>query len=369
MPLYTCITCRVGFADGDLQRKHYKTDWHRYNLKRKVAEMPPVTAEVFQEKVLAQRAEAAAKEQTKGTTMYCKICNKNFSSENAYKNHMQSKKHLEIVAKFKDSDSDKTASVVSLKKKSEKSVQEADTEDPASDEEEEEVEECEDEGLGITECLFCPHESLSFEKNMKHMSRSHSFFVPDLEYVVDLKGLIGYLGEKIGIGKMCLFCNEKSKAFLSIEAVQNHMVSKSHTKLDYEGDAALEYSDWYDFTSSYPSNSKNDNDGDDVNVDTGTLSVDETTNELCLPSGAKAGHRDLRHYYKQRLPLEKENHKVKKSIMADYKALGWHGTIAEKTRQRLRDERVERQHIAKHQIKLSLKANKFQTYFRPQVIF
>lgn len=49
--MYTCITCRVAFPDADLQRAHYKTDWHRYNLKRKVANMPPVTAENFQKKV------------------------------------------------------------------------------------------------------------------------------------------------------------------------------------------------------------------------------------------------------------------------------------------------------------------------------
>ena len=35
-PLYTCITCRVGFRTAELQRNHYKSDWHRYNLKRKV---------------------------------------------------------------------------------------------------------------------------------------------------------------------------------------------------------------------------------------------------------------------------------------------------------------------------------------------
>ena len=38
-----------------LQKEHYKSDWHRYNLKRKVADLPPVTAENFQERVLAQR--------------------------------------------------------------------------------------------------------------------------------------------------------------------------------------------------------------------------------------------------------------------------------------------------------------------------
>ena len=51
------------FADKDggeglaaeLQKAHYKTDWHRYNLKRRVADLPPVSAENFQQRVLAQR--------------------------------------------------------------------------------------------------------------------------------------------------------------------------------------------------------------------------------------------------------------------------------------------------------------------------
>ncbi len=48
---HTCSTCSVVFKDTELQREHYKTDWHRYNLKRKVAEMPPVTLEIFEEKM------------------------------------------------------------------------------------------------------------------------------------------------------------------------------------------------------------------------------------------------------------------------------------------------------------------------------
>ena len=58
-PTFTCITCRVAFADADLQRSHYKTDWHRYNLKRKVANLPHVTAEGFNQRVLAQRAQVS----------------------------------------------------------------------------------------------------------------------------------------------------------------------------------------------------------------------------------------------------------------------------------------------------------------------
>lgn len=52
---FTCITCRVAFKDLEIQRQHYKSDWHRYNLKRKVAELPPASAEEFQKKVIAQR--------------------------------------------------------------------------------------------------------------------------------------------------------------------------------------------------------------------------------------------------------------------------------------------------------------------------
>jgi hypothetical protein len=36
LPRMTCVACRVVFAKPDLHREHYKSDWHRYNLKRKV---------------------------------------------------------------------------------------------------------------------------------------------------------------------------------------------------------------------------------------------------------------------------------------------------------------------------------------------
>lgn len=93
MASYTCISCRVAFADGEVQRAHYKTDWHRYNLKRKVADMPPVTAENFQERVLAQRAAAEQQLNDAAATEGCTVCNKKFSSANAYQNHLQSHKH------------------------------------------------------------------------------------------------------------------------------------------------------------------------------------------------------------------------------------------------------------------------------------
>ena len=59
---FTCFTCRVGFPSADAQRLHYKTEWHRYNLKRKVAGMVAVNADAFRARVIAQKQEQAALE-------------------------------------------------------------------------------------------------------------------------------------------------------------------------------------------------------------------------------------------------------------------------------------------------------------------
>ena len=60
MRQHTCITCAVAFQDAEVQREHYKTDWHRYNLKRKVAEFEPVTLENFQQRMLRHEQEMKA---------------------------------------------------------------------------------------------------------------------------------------------------------------------------------------------------------------------------------------------------------------------------------------------------------------------
>ena len=385
MPLFTCITCRVSFADSDIQRRHYKTDWHRYNLKRKVAEMLPVTAEVFQQKVLEQRAEVEAQQQSKTKTMHCKLCNKTFSSENAYGNHMSSKKHKELeAAKIKKEVNLITKGLTmesreAGSKNAESEIAESSlcdkvddkVDDAQSDDNDDDDDEIEEDTLEVTDCLFCPHRSVSLEENIKHMTRSHSFFIPDLEFVVDLKGLVTYLCEKVGIGNMCLYCNDKGKNFFSTEAVQNHMVDKGHTKINYEGDAVLEYADFYDFSSSYPDyNPDEENSSDEIQGKENTLTVNGQTLELCLPSGAKIGHRNMRHIYKQNLPPERSHHtKVIQNIMADYKALGWHGTIGSASRQKVKDVRLQNMQQAKRTVNVSVKANKLQKHFRSQVLF
>lgn len=57
--------------------------------------------------------------------------------------------------------------------------------------------------LPVTDCLFCPHHSKSLLKNVAHMTKVHGFFIPDVEFLVDLRGLIRYLGEFTWASELC----------------------------------------------------------------------------------------------------------------------------------------------------------------------
>ena len=56
------------------------------------------------------------------------------------------------------------------------------------------------------------------------MGLAHGLFIPEKEYLIDLRGLIVYLGEKIGVGNLCIFC---AKSFTSTEGARAHMVPSS----------------------------------------------------------------------------------------------------------------------------------------------
>ena len=374
---HTCITCRVAFLDSNLQRGHYKTDWHRYNLKRKVVELPPVTAEEFQRRVLAQR-EANAEPEKPGTVR-CDVCKKHFSSQNAYETHLQSRKHKENLVKTEKLAKKETNDFVEAN--NEINIQKSTGDDDVASTEpnNDTDEEFTPEPLDLTECLFCPHDSVDLESSLKHMGRSHSFMIPDLEYLVDVKGLVSYLCEKVGIGNTCLYCNTKGKTFYSVEAVQNHMVDKGHCKLLFDGDTALEYSQFYDYRKSYPDYDESKVNDDETPSESlsgvGNLMVNDNM-ELVLPSGATAGHRSLKVYYKQHLPPDDRVHAPKRPalvgrLMTEYRALGWKGRENSEIEKRKakQGEATSIKNRQQQHLQMGLKGNKLQAHFRPQVIF
>lgn len=279
-----------------------------------------------------------------------------YTTENSYRSHLQSKKHkeneLRPVPRSKpvsERPEEQQLPTTDLQenvpevKKEEVGVVETKLAALTVDEEgspEEEINRTIDEKIAAararlspSHCLFCPHQSSDLADNLTHMSSSHSFFIPDADYLVDLPGLITYLGEKIAVGNICIYCNDKGKEFRSLEAVRKHMVDKSHCKITYESESdRLEVSDYYDFTSSYPDTQhkkkkqiREDQEWEDV--EGGDADADEIVDEemsgseedseelpdtqitygdshleLVLPSGARIGHRSLKRYYDQSFP-------------------------------------------------------------------
>ena len=81
------------------KRAHYKTDWHRYNLRRKAADLPPVNQESFHARSGAVDAKHAATEASQiKDPKYCASCKKGYSCEKTFAQHLLSKKHLEAVS-------------------------------------------------------------------------------------------------------------------------------------------------------------------------------------------------------------------------------------------------------------------------------
>lgn len=78
------------------------------------------------------------------------------------------------------------------------------------------------------------------------MRKTYGFVILDIDCLVDLKGLLTYLAERIHIGNLCLFC---SKQFKDGARCQQHMIDKGHCMMNMEDED--EYVDFYDFSKTY----------------------------------------------------------------------------------------------------------------------
>eukprot|EP00958_Prasinococcus_capsulatus_P019845 scaffold2514_cov373-Prasinococcus_capsulatus_cf.AAC.6 len=91
-----CSTSNTTFESEEALREHYKSDWHRYNLKRKVAGLPPVTREWFESRRAALQAATAAPSQ-EASTWICQLTGKKFKNEATYKAFTESKKYKDAL--------------------------------------------------------------------------------------------------------------------------------------------------------------------------------------------------------------------------------------------------------------------------------
>lgn len=308
-----------------------KSEWHRYNLKRRVAELPPIDEDMFNSKFTALSV-SESKIQNSDEKMSKK------EKRRKEKEILQAKKREilrmareAMISSTRQDDIGQSAKIEPESQEDiskpqlplEGSLQENDAE---GDLQEALLEEKISNRVEIppTTCLFChPKKNATFENidsNIQHMYLSHGLYIPERKYLKDQEGLIKYLGEKIGLGNVCLCCSYQGR---NLESVREHMRYKRHMRIPYETeDEKLEISEFYDFMSSYDApqiinTESTEDDWEDVSsADDSDDDLEEVVDpyegalfvhnkELHLPSGAVAGHRSLQRYYKQNLPPER----------------------------------------------------------------
>lgn len=275
---YTCNSCAVAFRGSDAQRTHMRSDWHRYNLKRRLADLPAVSSEDYNEKVLAAQASNNAAAAQASFAKSCTTCQKTYYSENAYQNHLSSKAHKtrEFGGKASRTETNTTAATSTADPESHDPEAEAEFEKvvaglkdtsiqdvpaitrrpsaPPPDAEPREDHPMSPEkptasSIPLTKCLFCNYDSPSFKLSVMHMTKIHGLFVPEQNYLVDVEGLFKYMQAKVYENYECLYCHRLRG---SAEGVQTHMRDKGHCKIAFEAEEEMiEVGQFYDFSSTW----------------------------------------------------------------------------------------------------------------------
>lgn len=210
-----CNTCKAAFSGIEKVKEHYRSDWHILNSKRRANNLAPLSKSDFK---------AVAKTQPTKKAPITNIISEDFTLQAiGAPTHPTAAKETKSNESNMDSDHD--------------------------DEEENDFEEL---PLGPSISIFDNKEFDTVDDCVTYMAETFGFFIPDVEYLVDLEGLLGYLGEKVKLGGLCLCCQKQCKPG---RPCQNHMKDSSHCKIAFEEGIDLdEYEDFYDYTSSYQGN-------------------------------------------------------------------------------------------------------------------
>lgn len=330
------------FATRSELAEHYKSDWHKYNLKRREANMPMLTFDEFSARLEAAmalrreregRAARSGKDHLKNKGASSSIKNVKTTGQRISKRQMRAQERQGTTI----------PTVQAVIKEEPESVEE----DATVAEEEEDPPE-----INPRQSLFDKHISVDVETNLDYMHKKYGFFVPDQEFLVDKTGLVGYCAEKIKLGHTCLYCQ---KMFRTWRGCQEHMINSRHAKLRYEAGIDIdEFDVFYDFSADNeeffksgignhkkqgrkfsqedPTNTnlepmeivdcgKDDDEWEDVDSDEDMGEDDgiyaayqeeisrhgfeiSPLGELIFPDGRIIGHRGLSRYYKQRFAPE-----------------------------------------------------------------
>ena len=216
-----CNACHLKFTDIPSYKLHRSTEFHVYNTKRQIAELEPITEEVFEMKKVAQAASTMSLSNTTTTQWKCVPCSKSFKTLESLNTHKNSKKHKKqekehmknhpddpVSSLFKCSSyANSTDSIVELQREL------MGHDKPLSIEEDNKKSHYVKTTLeSLRICLFCNQENKGVKKNLDHMRTEHNFIILDIECLINLKGLLAYIAERIQLGRLCLNCEKQFKS-------------------------------------------------------------------------------------------------------------------------------------------------------------
>ena len=185
------------FASRSELLEHYKSDWHRYNLKRKVAELPPLAFETFSAiQARAEQRMSSKHSRSKG--------HDHVKARNRKKHLIKSKAKSKVKVKVKESNAPAGQSIGAAVGNESQGGAEA-GEDTGETEYVIDMEEAK-KPVNPCQSIFDspkPQVFSSVEENLEHMQKKFGYFLPDCEYIVDVEGLIKYCTQKVSRCARC----------------------------------------------------------------------------------------------------------------------------------------------------------------------
>jgi hypothetical protein len=280
-----CSACLCELHTDEERQQHYTSEWHIYNIKRKTAELPPIPFELFHEKfTMVQKMQAEDKARNGKIT--CPITKRQFKSQSAYDHFRTTKEYARqyerfVIKRQKEQEQAQSGIVVEQVVKSKHFFEwiapSSEDDQPTAndlalieqdklDEEELKKIEAEEGETSTTATTTTTTTSTTAPTNMaedddeelqegqvaiplKHslfdnigpftctrtaytyMSKKYNFKLPHIDFLIDLEGLMEYLGAKVGIGHVCIGCN---KRFETTRGCMQHMVDQNHTTFSLE---------------------------------------------------------------------------------------------------------------------------------------
>ena len=98
-----CKSCIKSFPGKKAFKRHFQSDWHRYNFKRNLIDLSPISEDNFDRKrrELGEKRKKTIAERDTVKIFRCGVCSKKFKSLKTKAHHDQSRKHLKNVTKQK----------------------------------------------------------------------------------------------------------------------------------------------------------------------------------------------------------------------------------------------------------------------------